>query len=149
MSNKRQIIWAGEFRDAPGVWKMDIAIEGESGHCSVVRKLEGTWWYVTAMQGGIPGLPVSVQLGDQVTNPKAIAELEEQLALAKKKREETMSEGDRVRVVATGTVGTIKHFGSLPGVPKIINVAYDGGGGCNHMPEELENIKAPPLYDET
>ena len=101
---------AGEFKDAPGVWKMDIATEGESGHCSVVRKLDGTWWYVTAMQGGIPGLRVSVQLGDQVTNPKAIAELEEQLALAKKKREESMNEGDRVRVVATGTVGTIKEL---------------------------------------
>ena len=59
-----------------------------------------------------------------------------------------MNEGDRVRVIATGTVGTIKNFGSLPGVPKIINVAYDGGGGCNHIPDELEKIKAP-LYDET
>jgi hypothetical protein len=147
-TTKRQIIWSGEFKDAPGVWKMDIATEGESGHCSVVRKLDGTWWYVTAMQGGIPGLRVSVQLGDQVTNPKAIAELEEQLALAKKKREESMNEGDRVRVVATGTVGTIKNLGSLPGVPKIINVAYDGGGGCNHMPEELEKIKMPPPYDQ-
>jgi hypothetical protein len=148
-TTKRQIIWSGEFKDAPGVWKMDIAIEGESGHWSVVRKLDGTWWYVAAMQGGIPGIPVRVELGEQITDPKAIAELEEQLAQAKKKREETLNEGDRVRIIATGTTGTIKGFGSLPGVPKIINVAYDGGGGCNHKPEELEKIKMPPLYDET
>ena len=141
MDAKRKIIWSGEFKDAPGVWKMDIAIEGEQGHWSVVRKLDGTWWYVSAMQGGIPGLPVRVELGEQISDPKAIAELEEQLAQAKKKWEETLNEGDRVRVIRTGTTGVIKGFGSLPGVPKTINVAYDGGGGCNHIPAELEKVK--------
>ena len=53
-----------------------------------------------------------------------------------------MKEGDRVRVIKTGTTGVVNGFGSLPGVPKLINVAYDGGGGCNHMPEELEKVKA-------
>jgi hypothetical protein len=25
--------------------------------------------------------------------------------------------------------------------PKTINVAYDGGGGCDHIPDELEKVK--------
>jgi hypothetical protein len=32
-------------------------------------------------------------------------------------------------------------FGSLLGFPNVVNVAYDGGGGGNHMPEELEKVK--------
>jgi hypothetical protein len=35
-----------------------------------------------------------------------------------------MKEGDRVRVIRTGTTGVIKRFGSLPGVPVLVNVAY-------------------------
>ena len=59
--------------------------------------------------------------------------------------EETMKEGDRVRVIRTGTPGTVKGFGSIPGVPKLVNVAYDGGNGCNHRPEELELIRENDL----
>lgn len=40
-----------------------------------------------------------------------------------------------------GTTGVIKGFGSIPGVPKLVNVAHDGGGGSNHTPEELEKVK--------
>ena len=83
-----------------------------------------------------------VDLDDQITDLKIIAQCEEYLAQHKKLYDEMLKEGDRVRIIATGTTGTIKGFGSLPGVPKIINVAYDGGGGCNHKPEELEKIKA-------
>ena len=46
--------------------------------------------------------------------------------------------GDRIRVRTTGTTGVVKALGNLPGVPITVNVAYDGGGGCNHRPEELE-----------
>jgi hypothetical protein len=84
---------------------------------------------------------VRVELEGQITDPKQIAELEEYLAKHKKLYDEMLREGDRVRVIASGTTGVIKDFGSLPGVPKIVNVAYDGGGGCNHMPEELEKIE--------
>jgi len=141
-TTKRLLTWCGEFRDAPGFWKMDIAIEGESGHWSVVRKLDGTWWYIAVMHDGLPGgPPVRVDLGEQISDPKTVSELEEHLAQAKKKWEETQKEGDRVRVIASGTTGVIKNFGSLPGVPKIVNVAYEGGGGCNHKPEELEQIR--------
>jgi hypothetical protein len=52
--------------------------------------------------------------------------------------------GDRVRVITglyRGTTGVVNGFGSLPGVPVVVNVAFDGGNGCNHRPEELEPIR--------
>jgi hypothetical protein len=45
-------------------------------------------------------------------------------------------------------MGVVKGFGGAPGVPKLINVAYDGGGGCNHMPEELEKVRGSWLRME-
>ncbi len=141
-TTKRSFTWCGEFRDAPGWWKIDGYIEGESEHWSVVRKPDGTWWHVVGTHIAPPGGPaVRVELEGQITDPKQIAELEEYLAKHKKLYDEMLREGDRVRVIASGTTGVIKDFGSLPGVPKIVNVAYDGGGGCNHMPEELEKIE--------
>jgi hypothetical protein len=140
-TTRRLLTWCGEFRDAPGFWKMDIQVEGESGHWSVVRKPDSTWWYVKATHDGVPGGPaLRVDLDDQIADPKLIEQLEEHLVQAQKKWEETMKEGDRVRVIRTGTTGVVKGFGSAPGVPKLVNVAYDGGGGCNHMPEELDKI---------
>jgi hypothetical protein len=141
-TTKRLVTWCGEVRDAPGFWKIDGRIEGESDSWSVVRKPDGTWWYVAATHIFPPGGPtVRVDLDDQITDPKIIAQCEEHLAQHQRQYDEMMKEGDRVRVIATGTMGVIKGFGSLPGIPKLVNVAYDGGGGCNHKPEELEKVK--------
>jgi hypothetical protein len=128
-TNRRLITWCGEFKDAPGFWKIDGYVEGESGHWSVVRKPDGTWWYVAATHIAPPGGPaLRVDLDDQITDPKIIAQCEEHLAQHQKKLKEMMREGDRVRLIKTGTTGVVKGFGNLPGVPKTINVAYDGGG---------------------
>jgi hypothetical protein len=139
---KRWLISGGELLENPGWWKIDGRVEGESDRWSVVRKLDGSWWYVAATdifpRGG--GL-VRIDLGDQVTDEKVLDKCEEYFSELQQKLDEVMKKGDRVRIIATGTMGVIKDFGSLPGVPKIINVAYDGGGGCNHRPEELEKVK--------
>ena len=82
-----------------------------------------------------------IELGDQITDAKVVDQCEEYFSQMRQQLEGMMKKGDRVRVVRTGTTGVIKDFGSLPGVPKTVNVAYDGGGGCNHMPEELEVVK--------
>ena len=140
-SDKRFMLKGGELRDYPGWWKIDEGIEGESEHWSFVRKPDGTYWEVVAVDlfprtGGT----MRVDLGDQIKDPKLIAQCEEYLAQHKKLYDEMLMVGDRVRVITSGTTGVIKDFGSLPGVPKIVNVAYEGEGGCNHKPEEVEKI---------
>jgi hypothetical protein len=141
-STKRLLLTGGELFENPGWWKIDGRVEGESDHWSVVRKPDASWWYVAAVDifprtGGI----VRIDLGDQITDAKVTDQCEEYFSQLQQKLEQMMKEGDRVRVIKNGTTGVIKDFGSLPGVPKTINVAYDGGGGCNHMPEELEKIE--------
>ncbi len=139
---KRLITFCGELKDAPGFWKIDGYIEGESGHWSVVRKPDGTWWYVAATHIAPRGGPaLRVDLDDQITDAKVIGQCEQYFSQMQQELEGKMKKGDRVRVGKTGTTGVIKDFGSLPGVPMTINVAYDGGGGCNHLPEELEVLK--------
>lgn len=141
-TTRRLLTWCGEFRDAPGLWKIDGYIEGESGHWSVVRKPDGTWWYVAATHIAPPRGPmVRVDLDEEITDPKLIAQCEEYLAQHQKKLEKTLKKSDRVRVIRTGITGVVKGFGSVPGVPKLVNVAYDGGGGCNHVPEEFQKIE--------
>lgn len=141
-TTKRLMLTGGELIENPGYWKIDGRVEGESDHWSVVCKPDGSWWYVAATHIFPPGGPlVRVDLGDQITDTKVIAQCEEYYVQLQQRVEDKMKEGDRVRVIKTGTTGVIKGFGSLPGVPKIINVAYDRGGGGNHMPEELEKVK--------
>jgi hypothetical protein len=135
------MLTGGELIENPGYWKIDARVKGESDHWSVVRKPDGSWWYVAATHIFPPGGPlVRVDLGHQITDTKVMDQCEEYFSQMQQKLEGMMKKGDRVRVVRTGTTGVIKDFGSLPGVPKTVNVAYDGGGGCNHKPEELEKI---------
>jgi hypothetical protein len=141
-TTKRLMLSGGEPIEYPGCWKIDGRIEGESDSWSVVRKPDGTWWYVAVNhifppEGGL----LRIELGDKIEDLKIIAECDEFYAGMQKQMEEMMKEGDRVRVIKTGTTGVVKVFGSVPGVPKLVNVAYDGGGGCNHRPEELEKVK--------
>jgi len=141
-NTKRLQLTGGELRDQPGWWKIDGRVEGESEHWSVVRKPDGTYWYVAATHIFPPhsNALVRIDIGDQIKDPKTIAQCEEYFSQLQQKLGQMMKEGDRVRIINSGTTGVIKGFGSLPGVPKIVNVAYDGGGGCNHMPEELEKM---------
>jgi hypothetical protein len=141
-ATKRLMLSGGEPIEYPGWWKIDGRIEGESGSWSVVRKPDGSWWNVAVnhifpREGGI----LRIELGDRIEEQSAISQCEEYYASMKRSLDEMMKEGDRVCVIATGTRGVIRGFGSLPGVPKIINVAYDGGGGCNHRPDELQKLK--------
>lgn len=52
-----------------------------------------------------------------------------------------MQEGDRVRDdQRKGTTGVVKGFGSLPGVPTVVHIAYGGHGGLQRLPEEVKII---------
>jgi hypothetical protein len=133
-TTKRLLLSGGELLENPGFWKIDGRVEGESDHWSVVRKPDGSWWYVAGTHIFPPGGGLlRLDLGDEITDEKVVDQCEEYFS-------QMIKRGDRVRVIKTGTTGVIKDFGSLPGVPTIINVAYDGGGGCNHEPEELEKL---------
>jgi hypothetical protein len=144
-TTKRLVLTGGELIENPGYWKIDGRVEGQSDRWSVVRKPDGSWWYVAAAHIFPPGGLLRVDLGDQITDAKVVDQCDEYFSQMKQKLGGMMKKGDRVRVVKTGTTGVIKGFGSLPGVPKTVNVAYDGGGGCNHMPGELEKIKGVEL----
>jgi len=134
-TTKRLLLSGGELLESPGFWKIDGRVEGESDHWSVVRKPDGSWWYVAGTHIFPPGGGLlRLDLGDEITDEKVVDQCEEYFS-------QMIKRGDRVRVIKTGTTGVIKDFGSLPGVPTIVNVAYDGGGGCNHKPEELEKLK--------
>ena len=108
-----------------------------------MRKSDGTWWDVTATEISSPNSNalVKIELGEQIADEKTILECEEYFHRLFAELENKMKKGDRVRVIRTATMGRIIGVGSVPGVPKIFNVAYDGGGGCNHMPEELQIMK--------
>jgi hypothetical protein len=134
-TTKRLLLSGGELLESPGFWKIDGRVEGESDHWSVVRKPDGSWWYVAGTHIFPPGGGLlRLDLGDEITDEKVVDQCEEYFS-------QVIKRGDQVRVIKTGTTGVIKDFGSLPGVPTIVNVAYDGGGGCNHKPEELEKLK--------
>ena len=142
-TTKRFLLSGGELRDQPGWWKIDGRVEGESDHWSVVRKPDGTFWEVAGTHIFPPNSNalVRIDIGDQIFDQKTLDQCEEYYIQLQQKLDQMMKEGDQVRVIKSGTTGVIKGFGSLPGVPKTVNVAYDGGGGCNHMPEELALIK--------
>lgn len=143
MDTRKQFFKAGgELVDYPGWYKIDGGTEDDSNSWSVVRKPDGSWWWVAAHHIFPPGGgTLRIDLGDQIADENTLTQCEENYAELLQKLEKKMKIGDRVRVIASGTMGVIKDFGSIPGVPKLVNVAYDGGGGCNHAPEELEKIK--------
>lgn len=144
--NKKVTIKGGELRDNPGWYKLDGRVEGESESWSAIRKPDGSWWWVAATHIFPPGGgDVRFDLGEEITKGETLALLEENFHELLQKLREVLKAGDRVRVKQTGTPGTVKGFGSIPGVPRIVNVAYDGGGGCNHRPDELELIRESDL----
>jgi len=136
----------GELTDYPGWYKIDGGTEEGAHSWSVVRKPDGTWWWVAVHHIFPPGGGnLRIDLGDQITDDDTLTQCEENYKELVRKLEGRVKEGDRVRVIKSGTTGVVKGVGSVPGVPKLVNVAYDGGGGCNHMPEELEKIEGPTL----
>jgi hypothetical protein len=132
----------GELVDYPGWYKIDGGTEDGSKSWSVVRKPDGSWWWVAAHHIFPPGGgTLRLELGDEITDKNTLTQCEENYRELLRKAEMIIREGDNVRVIKSGLTGIVKGFGSVPGVPKLINVAYDGGGGCNHMPEELEKVR--------
>jgi hypothetical protein len=132
----------GELVDYPGWYKIDGSTEDGSHSWSVVRKPDDTWWWVAAHHIFPPGGGnLRIDLGDQITDENILSQCGENYTELMRKLGERMKEGDRVRVIKSGVTGIIMGFGSVPGVPKLVNVGYDGGGGSNHMPKELEVIK--------
>lgn len=145
---KTIIVKGGELKDYPGWYKLDGRLEDDLNKAfGMVRKPDGTWWWVAGEHYFPPeGGDVRIELGEQITKQETLDQIEEYYKellakLHEKAMGGSMKEGDRVRVKQSGQPGTIKGFGSIPGVPKIVNVAYDGGGGCNHRPDELELIR--------
>jgi hypothetical protein len=45
----KRFVKGGELLDHPGWWKIDEEIEGASEHWSFVRKPDGTYWEVAAV----------------------------------------------------------------------------------------------------
>ncbi len=144
--NKKMTIKGGELRDNPGWYKLDGRVEGESESWSAIRKPDGSWWWVAATHFFPPGGgDVRFDLGEEIRKEETMTLLEQNFIELLQRLRELFKEGDRVRVRQTGRPGTVKSFGSIPGVPRIVNVAYDGGGGCNHRPDELELIRENEL----
>ena len=76
-TTKRFLLSGGELRDQPGWWKIDGRVEDESEHWSVVRKPDGTYWYVAATHIFPPNCDalVRIDLGDQILDPKTTNEV--------------------------------------------------------------------------
>jgi hypothetical protein len=92
---KRWITKGGELVEHPGWYKIDGRIEGESEYWSVVRKPDGTLWWVAASHIFPPGGGnLRLELGDQITEPKAVAQFEgDFIELLRKLDEKKMSKG--------------------------------------------------------
>jgi hypothetical protein len=64
-TTERLLLTGGELIENLGYWKIDGRVEGESDHWSIVRKPEGSWWYVAATHIAPPGGgTLRVDLGD-------------------------------------------------------------------------------------
>jgi hypothetical protein len=68
----------GELKDHPGWWKLDGRTEGKSEYWSVVWKPDGTYWEVASTDiFPLSAGTLKVGLGDQISDPKTVAECEE------------------------------------------------------------------------
>jgi len=122
--NKKMMIKGGELRDNPGWYKIDRRLEGESASWSAIRKPDGSWWWVAATHFFPPGGgDVRFDLGEEIKKEATLSLLDSNFHELLNKLQEMFKEGDRVRVKQAGTPGTVKGLGSLPGVPRIVNVA--------------------------
>ena len=92
---KRLITKGGELVDCPGWYKIDGRMGDEAESWSVIRKPDGTWWWVAATHIFPPGGGnVRFDLGDQITEPKTLAQCEEYYEeLLQRLEEKRMKEG--------------------------------------------------------
>jgi hypothetical protein len=68
----------GQLADYPGWYKIDGGTEDGSGSWSVVRKPDGSWWWVAAEHIFPPGGGnFSIDLGDQITDQNMLTQCEE------------------------------------------------------------------------
>jgi hypothetical protein len=96
-TSKRLITRGGELVDYPGWYKIDGRMEDEAESWSVIRKPDGTWWWVAATHIFPPGGGnVRFDLGDQITEPKTLTQCEEHFVeLLQKLEEKKTKEGLR------------------------------------------------------
>lgn len=79
MGNKQVFKGGGELVDYPGSYMIQGGSEDGSDQWGVVRKPDGSWWWVAATDifprsGG----NMHVDLGDEVTDEKMLTQCEEQ-----------------------------------------------------------------------
>ena len=87
-TTKRLLLSGGQPIEYPGWWKIDGRVEGESRSWSIVRKPDGTWWYVAVNHIFPPGGGLlRIELGDQITDAKVIVQCEEYFAQMQQKME--------------------------------------------------------------
>jgi hypothetical protein len=68
----------GELVDYPGWFKIDGGTEDDHNLWSVVRKPDGTWWWVAAHHIFPPsGGTLRIELGDQITNKNTLTQCDE------------------------------------------------------------------------
>lgn len=79
----------GQLADNPGWYKIDGGTEDGSGSWSVVRKPDGSWWWVAAEHIFPPeGGNFRVDLGDQITEENTLTQCEENYTQLLQKIEE-------------------------------------------------------------
>jgi hypothetical protein len=75
---KSLIVKGGEVVDHPGWYKIDGRIGDQTESFSMIRKPDGTWWWVAVTHIFPPeGGTVRFDLGEQITEPNTITQCEE------------------------------------------------------------------------
>lgn len=79
MENAGSLIVGGELIDYPGCYMIEVRVKDGSNSWSVVRKRDNTWWWVAVTNIFPPsGGALSLELGDQIIEPKTLAWCNEQ-----------------------------------------------------------------------
>lgn len=77
-ASKQVFQGGGELADYPGWYKIDGGSETEPRSWSVVRKPDGSWWWVAAHHIFPPdGGNLRIDLGDQITDDDMLRQCEE------------------------------------------------------------------------
>lgn len=97
METTKRLKFRGSYPvDHPGWWVLEASVEGESETRSVVRKPDGTYWQVASMDlfprsGGT----LHIELGDQITDAKFLAQCWEYYVQFKQKEaDDLVKDGD-------------------------------------------------------
>lgn len=74
---RRERITYGPLKDHPDHWGITGIVEGESRQWGAVRKPDGTYWRISRMDFGTP---LTIGLGEQVTDATELGYLQSQYA---------------------------------------------------------------------